>query len=132
MKKEFKYIKNVPIELLLPHEQIQSHIVNYWDDMYINKSFIPAVAVSDQKIIIDGHHRVEMCKKNGIKIINVCQFEYLNPNLILKGGKNIIKNEIIFNAEIGELYTSKTTKHYVNDEGGLKEIFEYQKKYSLF
>ena len=54
MKKEFKYIKNVPIELLLPHEQIQSHIVNYWDDMYINKSFIPAVAVSDQKMIIDG------------------------------------------------------------------------------
>ena len=36
--------------------------------MYINKSFIPAVAVSDQKMIIDGHHRVEMCKKNGISI----------------------------------------------------------------
>ena len=132
MKKEFKYIKNVPIELLLPHERIQSHLVNYWDDMYINKSFIPAVAVSDQKMIIDGHHRVEMCKKNGIKIINVCQFEYLNPNLILKGDKKIIKNEIIFNAEIGKLYTSKTTKHFVNDEGVLKEIFEYQKKYSLF
>ena len=132
MKKEFKYIKNVPIEFLIPHEQIQSHIVNYWKNMYINKSFIPAVAVSDQKMIIDGHHRVEMCKKNGIKIINVCQFEYLNPNLILKGDKNIIKNEIIFNAEIGKLYTSKTTKHFVNDEGVLKEIFEYQKKYSLF
>ena len=93
MKNGFQYIKNVPIELLLPHERIQSHLVNYWDDMYINKSFIPAVAVSDQKMIIDGHHRVEMCKKNGIKIINVCQFEYLNPKLILKGGKNIIKNE---------------------------------------
>ena len=132
MKKVIKYVKNVPIELLIPHEATERTTVQYWNAMYNNKSFIPAVAVSDQKMIIDGHHRVEMCKKNGIKIINVCQFEYLNPKLILKGGKNIIKNEIIFNAEIGKLYTSKTTKHYMVDEGELKEIFEYQKKYSLF
>jgi len=132
MKEGFKYIKSVPIEFLIPHEQIQSHIVNYWKNMYINKSFIPAVAVSDQKMIIDGHHRIEMCKENGIRIINVCQFEYFNPNLILKGDKNIKKNEIIFNAEIGRLYASKTTKHYIVNEDELKEIFEYQKRYSLF
>ena len=131
MSKEFKYIKNVSIELLLPHEQTQHNIVSYWNNMYINKSFIPAVAVSDQNMIIDGHHRIEMCKKNGIEIINVCQFDYLNPNLILESNENIVKNNIINNAKIGKLFNSKTTKHFLNDEGELKEIFEYQKKYSL-
>ena len=131
MNRKFKYNLKVPIELLRPHEKTTNEHVSYWNKMYIEKSFIPAVAVSDQNMIIDGHHRIEMCKKNGIEIINVCQFDYLNPNLILESNENIVKNNIINNAKIGKLFNSKTTKHFLNDEGELKEIFEYQKKYSL-
>jgi len=130
MKKGIKYIKDVPIELLIPHEATERTTVQYWNTMYKNKSFIPAVAVSDQNMIIDGHHRVEMCQQNGIKIINVCQIDYLDSNLILKG--NFIKTDILKCVKDGKLFNSKTTQHYFNEEGVLKELFEYQKKYSLF
>ena len=129
MKKGIKYIKYVPIELLIPHEATERTTVQYWNTMYKNKSFIPAVAVSDQNMIIDGHHRLEMCQQNGIKIINVCQIDYLDSNLILKG--NFIKNDILKYVKDGKLFNSKTTQHYFKEEGILKELFEYQKKYSL-
>ena len=119
MKKEFKYIKNVPIELLLPHEQIQSHIVNYWDDMYINKSFIPAVAVSEENIIIDGHHRIEMCKQNGVKVVNVCQFQYFDPGIIIKGNF-INKEEVFYSALSGILLEPQSSQHFINIYGSTK------------
>ena len=130
MKKGIKYIKDVPIELLIPHEATERTTVQYWSAMYNNKSFIPAVAVSDQNMIIDGHHRLEMCIQNDVEVINVCQIDYLNSNLIVQGAFN--KKDILNNVNNGKLFNSKTTQHYFNEEGVLKELFEYQKKYSLF
>lgn len=129
MKKVIKYVKNVPIELLIPHEATERTTVQYWNAMYNNKSFIPAVAVSEKNMIIDGHHRLEMCRQNGIEVINVCQVDYLNSNLIVQG--NFIKKDILKNVNHGKLFNSKTTQHYFKEKGVLKELFEYQKLYSL-
>ena len=52
MKRKFKYNLKVPIELLRPHEKTTNEHVSYWNKMYIEKSFIPAVAVSEENIII--------------------------------------------------------------------------------
>ena len=129
MKKVIKYVKNVPIKLLIPHEATERTTVQYWNDMYNTKSFIPAVAVSDQNMIIDGHHRIEMCRQNGVKVINVCQIDYLDSNLIVQGAFN--KKDILKNVNHGKLFNSKTTQHYLKKEGVLKELFEYQKLFSL-
>ena len=64
MKRKFKYNLSVPIELLRPHEKTTNEHVSYWNKMYIEKSFIPAVAVSEENIIIDCHRLYLKCGRN--------------------------------------------------------------------
>lgn len=131
MKRKFKYNLKVPIELLRPHEKTTNEHVSYWNKMYIEKSFIPAVAVSEENIIIDGHHRIEMCKQNGIKVVNVCQFQYFDPGIIVKGNF-INKEEVLYSALSGKLLEPQSSKHFINIDGSYIKIIDIHKKYSLF
>ncbi|MDG1848842.1 MAG: hypothetical protein P8J35_09410 [Candidatus Marinimicrobia bacterium] len=129
-KQKFKYIVGVSIELLIPHEKTMNKHVNYWNNMYLSKSFIPAVAVSEENIIIDGHHRIEMCKQNGVKEVNLCEFDYFDPTIIVKG--NYMSKDKVFNSAItGSLLDPQTSTHYIDIDGEFRKIIDIQKKYSL-
>jgi len=63
--------------------------------------------------------------------VNVCQFQYFDPSIIIKGNF-INKEEVFYSALSGILLNSQSSKHFINVDGSYVKIIDIHKKYSLF
>ena len=110
-------LKTVDIDNLLTHEIVYEEssnlLYNYLLSLNGEKT-IPSIIVDDKtNIIIDGHHRLNVLKKLGVKEIQVTAIDYLEQNNIIVNPEDlsITKEIVIQHGLIRNNFKPKTTQH---------------------
>ena len=99
-----KIHENVVTENMIAFEQYLTKSQNY---------LIPSILVSEEMVLIDGHHRLELLKKMGYNQIPVTIIDYHNPIILTHNDheKQISKELVINTALSGNTLPPKTTRH---------------------
>jgi len=113
------FLKTIDISKLFTHEIIyeesSSLLYNYLLSINGTKT-IPSIIVDDKtNIIIDGHHRLNVLKKLGVKKIKVTAIDYLEQNNIIVNPNDlsITKEMVIQNGLMCNNFQPKTTQHMI-------------------
>jgi hypothetical protein len=106
----------VPIDVLHPHESVYIDIVDYVTTDLLTSGFLKYPIVVDVRtlVVLDGHHRLEVLKKLGIRYIPAFFVDYAEDYVTvypLRKDIPISKTLIIDTALKGCLYPPKTSKH---------------------
>lgn len=112
-------LKQLGIELadlhnLKPHELVDDdRLVEIRESIVKNGMLYPIVAERETSIILDGHHRFNIFKRFGIRVIPVFYVDYSDDRVVLDSwnGMEITKGEVIGAVNSGRLFSNKTTKH---------------------
>ena len=103
---------------LLPHEQIipahLEEIIQFFD----KAGTVPPILIdSKSKVILDGHHRFNMARHRGLKIIECFQVDYRNDSHIrvvdMRNNCALSKDAVIEAALTRNLFPPKTSKHLI-------------------
>jgi len=117
-------VRLVHIDDLLPHEEVltdrSQKLQEYVSDL--STKVLPAIVVDSQfQVVIDGHHRLEVFRQAGMRIVPVVSVNYdhediiVNPPGIVNG---VSKETVISSAFQGKLLSPKSTQHMVRSRGG--------------
>jgi cytidyltransferase-like protein len=117
-------IKHVNLDDLLSHESIYEESGNlYYNYLKSIENIVcmPAIIIDEKtNVIIDGHHRLYVLKKMGIKSVDVLAIDYLNQtNIVVNPTDLTITKEFVIQKGLARDYLhAKTTRHMlqVNDE----------------
>jgi len=112
------------IDDLKPHEDVltdrASKLEEYVQDLPL--VILPAIIVDSQyQVVIDGHHRLELFRKSGMRIVPVVVVNYahtdilVNPPDVVNG---VDKETVISSAVKGKCLAPKSTQHMVRSRGG--------------
>jgi len=72
----------------------------------------PIKVEKSKMLVMDGHHRFEVAKKLGLRIIPAELFSYENVEVYsLRKNINVTSSIILKNAELGIVFPYKTAKH---------------------
>lgn len=112
----------VPIERLLPHEEIEQPRVDELkleieEEMAVTE---PIVVAKDSWVVLNGHHRVEALRQIGAKYVPAWVVNYHDvavqvekwPSSPVKEVPD--KERIISRAKEGKLYPPKTSRHRIS------------------
>ena len=116
-------VELVPLELLLPHEEIIPKKVDQLEKMTIrwNAYVLPLVVDRISGTILDGHHRYNVAKKLDLLCLPWVLVDYLNDDTIEldlwpnSGRDSINKQDVIAAALSGKLFSPKTSRHRLPD-----------------
>lgn len=118
-------VKLVHIDDLKPHEEVlkdRAHkLQDYMEDLPVK--ILPAIIVDSQyQVVIDGHHRLELFRSLGMKIVPVVSVNYDHEDILVnppgKEVKGITKESVISTASRGQTLPPKSTQHMVRSRGG--------------
>mmetsp|Transcript_160211 Transcript_160211/g.283816 ORF Transcript_160211/g.283816 Transcript_160211/m.283816 type:complete len:592 (-) Transcript_160211:82-1857(-) len=115
----------VHIDDLKPHEEIlhdrAARLRHYVEELPVK--VLPAIIVDTKyKIVIDGHHRLELFKQIGMAIVPAVFVQYEHEDILVNPPgaklKEVTKDDVIFNALKGTTMPPKSTQHMVRSRGG--------------
>ncbi len=116
-----KNVRIIPVDKLIGHERVSLRKCERILKDLKNNGIIHQPVVVDKKtlVILDGHHRVAVLKKIGIKKVPVILVNYHSKNIqVYLRRKNIlmdlIKYTVINKALSSDLLPKKTTRHVIN------------------
>ena len=113
----------MPVETLLPHEQVEDKQVDKLERMTLRWKAYTKPLLVDRKTgtILDGHHRAEVAKRMELQCLPCVLVDYLEdarvtltvwPNC---GRDSLEKEEVVEAALAGELFPPKTSRHLLSD-----------------
>jgi hypothetical protein len=112
----------IPIENLLPHEQVvPKRIEEVLEEITVKSQVVvPIVVAEGSWVVLDGHHRVEALRRLGAKRVPAWLVDYDNeavsvekwPDAKIKGLPT--KKAIVTRAKKGVLYPPKTSRHKIS------------------
>lgn len=114
----------VHIDDLKPHENViqerEGKLTEYVKDLPIMT--LPAIIVDSKfKVVIDGHHRLELFRRAGMSIVPAVLVNYDHEDILVSlpdSNSQVSKETVIFNAIKGQLLPPKSTQHMVRLRGG--------------
>lgn len=117
-------VKLVHIDDLKPHENVlherEGKLQAYIADMPLVT--LPAIIVDSQyNVVIDGHHRLELFRQAGMKIVPAVFVNYEHEDILVNppdAPEQVSKDTVIFKALKGQLLPPKSTQHMVRSRGG--------------
>lgn len=109
---------SIEISKIATHENVIMENVTAFES-YLEKSqnfLIPSIIVSEEGVLIDGHHRLELMKKMGYKLIPVTIINYNHPAIFthIEENKRLPKHVVIETALRQEKLLPKSTRHVLN------------------
>lgn len=108
----------INIDEALPHEEVMNNrldaMINYIDSLSPH-TVIPSILISEDNVIIDGHHRYHALKEKGFKQLPVHVLKYNSQYIVTHNEpeKLLKKSEIIQRAKHMDLMTPKSTMHHI-------------------
>jgi len=113
MKTIFKLLK---IDGLKPHEQIQFDHLHKLKKEILEDGFLekPIIVDINTKVILDGHHRFNIIRELGLKLISIWLINYQSEEVQViawKKGENVTKEDVLRAGLTGKLLKPKTSRH---------------------
>jgi len=117
-------VKLVHIDDLKPHENViherEGKLQAYIAEMPLVT--LPAIIVDSQyQVVIDGHHRLELFRQAGMKIVPAVFVNYEHEDILVNppdAPNQVAKETVISKALKGQLLPPKSTQHMVRTRGG--------------
>jgi hypothetical protein len=127
-KKPLSNISLLPLKDLKEHEDTDPKTLKEIKKGILSSGtlFYPVVVDRKTKVILDGHHRVEVFRQLGIEKIPTFLIDYFDPRVILDTWRNmkITKHDVLRLVQKGQKLPHKTTKHMFLTENGIVHISE--------
>ena len=116
-------VELVPVETLLPHEEVEEHRVDNLEKMTLRWRAYTKPLLVDRKTgtILDGHHRTKVAVRMELKCLPCVLVDYLEDDGISvsvwpnSGRDSIQKEEVVEAALSGNLFEPKTSRHMLSD-----------------
>ena len=116
-------VELVPVETLLPHEQVEDKQVDKLERMTLRWKAYTKPLLVDRKTgtILDGHHRAEVAKRMELQCLPCVLVDYLEDDRVTLtvwpncGRDTLEKEEVVEAALAGELFPPKTSRHLLSD-----------------
>ena len=116
-------VELVPVETLLPHEQVEDKQVDKLERMTLRWKAYTKPLLVDRKTgtILDGHHRAEVAKRMELQCLPCVLVDYLEDDRVTLnvwpncGRDSLEKEEVVKAALAGELFPPKTSRHLLSD-----------------
>ena len=113
----------MPVETLLPHEQVEGKQVDKLERMTLRWKAYTKPLLVDRKTgtILDGHHRAEVAKRMELQCLPCVLVDYLEDDRVTLtvwpncGRDTLEKEEVVEAALAGELFPPKTSRHLLSD-----------------
>ena len=113
----------MPVETLLPHEQVEDKQVDKLERMTLRWKAYTKPLLVDRKTgtILDGHHRAEVAKRMELQCLPCVLVDYLEDDRVTLtvwpncGRDTLEKEEVVEAALAGELFPPKTSRHLLSD-----------------
>ena len=113
----------MPVETLLPHEQVEDKQVDKLERMTLRWKAYTKPLLVDRKTgtILDGHHRAEVAKRMELQCLPCVLVDYLEDDRVTLtvwpncGRDSLEKEEVVEAALAGELFPPKTSRHLLSD-----------------
>jgi len=126
-------LKVIKTALLRSHERTEPKRLKNLEKEIIRDTILKKPILVDEKtyLVIDGHHRLAVLSKLGIKKIPVILVNYFNPKIKVKSWDNrkrLDKNIIMKAGLSGKLLPPKTSKHMLLIAGKLIHVEILQKE----
>lgn len=138
MRKELKNdYQLVEISILKSHENTNPKRLNFLLKQIKKDGFLKKPIAVDKKtyVVIDGEHRLEVLKALNCRKIPVIFVDYMSEYIRLfsrrKEFNSMTKEEIIDAAFSNQPFPSKTTKHMIDSNDGLKRISTIEKSVNI-
>jgi uncharacterized protein (DUF1015 family) len=133
MELKFKILN---INILREHERVDFNrleelLKEIMSDGMLKK---PILVDKNTLTILDGHHRLNVLKKLGLRKIPVVLVDYNDPHIVVrKWGTNRIldKREVLKVARCGKLFPPKTTQHFVLMNDGFEHVEALQREVNI-
>ncbi len=119
-------VKLIKIRQLYQHERVDTEYLQRLAKKIQSDGVLKDPIVVDKKnlVVLDGHHRLNSCKKLGLSKIPCLLIDYLSDKSIRvttrRPGYLITKEKVILKGLSGKLFPHKTTKHFI--PGRVKRI----------
>jgi hypothetical protein len=115
----FYMLQVLPIEDLHEHERISPKRFLVVKNKIISDSYFidPIIADKKTKVVLDGHHRLNVLKLSGFKNIPVFLVDYFSKDIKVKPRRQHIKisKKIVIEKGLSpEVFPYKTTRHILN------------------
>ena len=116
-------VELVPVEALLPHEEVVEHRVDNLEKMTLRWRAYTKPLLVDRKTgtILDGHHRTSGAKRLDLMCLPCVLVDYLDDDKITlsvwpnSGRESLEKEEVVEAALSGNLFGPKTSRHLLSD-----------------
>ncbi|MFL2532625.1 MAG: hypothetical protein ACJ0HO_02550 [Candidatus Thalassarchaeum sp.] len=116
-------VELVPVETLLPHEQVEEHRVDNLEKMTLRWKAYTKPLLVDRKTgtILDGHHRTSVAHRLNLLCLPCVRVDYLEDDRVTLtvwprcGRDSLEKTEVVEAALSGELFPPKTSRHLLSD-----------------
>ena len=113
----------VPLEALLPHEQVEEHSVDHLEKMTLRwRAYTKPLLVDGRTgTILDGHHRTKVAERMELLCLPCVLVDYLEDDRVTlavwpnSGYDSLEKEEVIQAALSGELFPPNTSRHLLSD-----------------
>jgi L-serine kinase (ADP) len=107
-------------DALLAHEKTIPEHKNELKKKIMDSGHVTAIVADYQsKVVLDGHHRLEILKELGYAVIPVYWVDYQNNAIQVASWTNdapLEKQKVLAAATHGNLFSPKTTRHMVNNQ----------------
>lgn len=107
----------VPLESLTPTEEVDDLAVNELEKKILHDGYwtTPLMVHREALFIMDGHHRLAVAGKLGLKQVPVMLMDYETVSVeARRPGEVITASQVISMAEGGQKFPAKTTRHHVD------------------
>jgi ParB-like chromosome segregation protein Spo0J len=112
-------ISLVDVNKLNEHEEIdQDNLIKVKETITRTGFFKePIIVDKENMIVLDGHHRLNMCKQLGLKRIPCMLVDYIKDKKIRVESRRkdfiITKQAVVEKAKSKTLFPNKTTRHFI-------------------
>jgi ParB-like chromosome segregation protein Spo0J len=119
----------VDVNKLNEHEEIDQDNLIKVKEAITRAGFFkePIIVDKENMIVLDGHHRLNMCKQLGLKKIPCMLVDYLKDKKIRvesrRKGFIITKQAVVDKAKSKTLFPNKTTRHFIPKRVKKMKIF---------
>jgi ParB-like chromosome segregation protein Spo0J len=109
----------VDVDRLSEHEEIDKDNLERVKETITKKGYFkePIVVDKENMVVLDGHHRLNMCRQLGLKKIPCMLVDYLKDKKIRvesrREGFTITKEAVVEKAKSQTLFPNKTTRHFI-------------------
>lgn len=106
----------VPLEILHPHEEVDPARLSELRSDILSTGLIrkPVLVESETLVILDGHHRVQVLKRLGKRLVPALLISYNDPCVRVESWRSdwVVTKDLVLRAGlVGPLLPHKTSRH---------------------